>query len=96
MAEPGTAPPAGDLDPPLVPFWKRIASAEYGEQDVPDIAALRQRRQRFSPVWNPSYLASPGGLLLPRILENVAELVVREMRFLAKPPSRGGGSNSCP
>ena len=92
----GLAPPAGDLNPPLHPFWKRIASAEYGEQDVPDIAALRRRRQRFSPVWNPRYLASPGGLLLPRILENVAELVVQEMRLLAEPASRGRGSSSCP
>jgi phosphatidylglycerol lysyltransferase len=31
----------------------------------------------FAPVWEPRYLASPGGMTLPRVLTNLTELVVR-------------------
>ncbi len=37
--------------------------------------ALWQYKEKFDPVWEPRYLASPGGLLLPRILTNVASLI---------------------
>ena len=36
---------------------------------------LREYKEKFDPVWSPKYLASPGGLALPRILGNVAALI---------------------
>jgi phosphatidylglycerol lysyltransferase len=36
---------------------------------------LRQYKQKFAPVWHPKYLASPGGLALPRILADVTALI---------------------
>jgi phosphatidylglycerol lysyltransferase len=36
---------------------------------------LRAYKEKFDPVWEPRYLASPGGLALPRILTNVSALV---------------------
>jgi phosphatidylglycerol lysyltransferase len=31
--------------------------------------------EKFDPVWRPKYLASPGGLILPRVLADVGSLV---------------------
>jgi phosphatidylglycerol lysyltransferase len=36
---------------------------------------LRQYKEKFDPIWEPKYLASPGGLALPRILTNIASLI---------------------
>ena len=36
---------------------------------------LRQYKDKFDPEWEPKYLASPGGLALPRILTNIAALI---------------------
>ena len=36
---------------------------------------LRQYKGKFDPVWQPRYLAYPGGLSLPRILADVTALV---------------------
>ena len=36
---------------------------------------LREYKEKFDPVWEPRYLASPGGLALPRVLANVASLI---------------------
>ena len=32
-------------------------------------------KEKFKPVWEPHYLAYPGGLRLPRVLADVAALV---------------------
>jgi phosphatidylglycerol lysyltransferase len=36
---------------------------------------LREYKNKYDPVWEPKYLASPGGLALPRVLANVAALI---------------------
>ena len=36
---------------------------------------LRAYKEKFHPVWEPRYLAYPGGLQLPRILADVSALV---------------------
>jgi phosphatidylglycerol lysyltransferase len=38
---------------------------------------LRQYKEKFKPEWAPRFLASPGGLALPRVLANVSTLVSR-------------------
>jgi len=36
---------------------------------------LREYKEKFDPKWEVRYLASPGGLALPRILINIASLI---------------------
>ena len=36
---------------------------------------LRAYKEKFDPVWEPHYLAYPGGMKLPRILADVSALV---------------------
>jgi phosphatidylglycerol lysyltransferase len=37
--------------------------------------ALRAAKERFEPTWSPRHLAAPGGLALPRVLDDVATLL---------------------
>ena len=40
-----------------------------------DFQGLRAYKEKFEPVWEPRYLASPGGAALPFILANLTTLV---------------------
>jgi phosphatidylglycerol lysyltransferase len=51
----------------------------YGEHFY-NFQGLREFKEKFDPTWEPRYLASPGGLALPRILANVAALIGGGMR----------------
>ncbi|HKG92779.1 MAG TPA: bifunctional lysylphosphatidylglycerol flippase/synthetase MprF [Gemmatimonadaceae bacterium] len=72
----GMAPLAGFDSRALAPLWSRVGALLYrhGEHFY-GFRGLRQYKEKFHPVWAPKYLASPGGLALPRILANVASLV---------------------
>ncbi|MCI0572880.1 MAG: bifunctional lysylphosphatidylglycerol flippase/synthetase MprF [Myxococcaceae bacterium] len=60
----------------LAPLWSRAGTFLYrhGEHFY-DFQGLRQFKEKFHPVWSPRYLASPGGLALPRVLASLAALV---------------------
>ena len=72
----GMAPLAGLGDRALAPLWNRAGAwlFRHGEHFY-NFQGLRQYKEKFDPVWRPRYLASPGGLALPRILTNVATLI---------------------
>jgi phosphatidylglycerol lysyltransferase len=72
----GMAPLAGLENRALAPLWNRVGSFVYrfGENFY-NFQGLREYKQKFDPIWEPRYLASPGGLWLPRILTNVAALI---------------------
>ena len=72
----GMAPLSGVEAQPSGPIWNQIASLAYrhGEHFY-NFQGLRQYKDKFDPVWSPKYLASPGGLVLPVILTNVATLI---------------------
>jgi phosphatidylglycerol lysyltransferase len=36
---------------------------------------LRAFKEKFHPIWEPRYLAYPGGLALPRILADISALI---------------------
>jgi hypothetical protein len=39
---------------------------------------LRAYKDKFRPVWRPRYLASPGGITLPRILADLTALIAKD------------------
>ena len=72
----GMAPLSGLEDRTLTPLWNRLGAFvfRHGEHFY-NFQGLRQYKEKFAPEWTPRYLASPGGLALPRILANVATLI---------------------
>ena len=72
----GMAPLAGLENRSLAPLWNRVGAFVYrfGENFY-NFQGLREYKEKFDPNWEPRYLASPGGLMLPRILTNVAALI---------------------
>jgi phosphatidylglycerol lysyltransferase len=79
----GMAPLSGLAPRPLAPVWHRIGAFlfRHGEHFY-NFEGLRRYKQKFDPVWEPRYLASPGGLALPRILLDVSTLISGGLREL--------------
>jgi phosphatidylglycerol lysyltransferase len=79
----GMAPLAGLEQHPLAPAWHRVGNFvfRHGEHFY-NFDGLRRYKSKFNPVWESKYLASPGGLRLPRVLLDVSALIsggVREI-----------------
>lgn len=72
----GMAPLAGLERHRLAPAWNRVGALlfRHGEQ-LYHFQGLRDFKDKFDPVWEPRYLASPGGLALPIVLTRIASLV---------------------
>jgi phosphatidylglycerol lysyltransferase len=72
----GMAPLSGLDDRSLAPLWNRLGGflSRHGGHFY-NFEGLRQYKDKFDPVWEPRYLASPGGLALPVILTHLAQLV---------------------
>lgn len=77
----GMAPLSGLENRALAPLWMRIGAMifRHGEHFY-NFRGLRQYKEKFDPVWTPKYLASPGGIALPRVLTNIAALISRGLR----------------
>ena len=72
----GVAPLSGLDRHRLSPAWNKISSFlfQYGE-NLYNFQGLRQYKEKFSPVWKPKFLASPGGVVLPAVLTDIATLI---------------------
>jgi phosphatidylglycerol lysyltransferase len=72
----GMAPLTGIENRELSSSWNRLAAfiARHAEHFY-NFQGLRQYKQKFDPVWTPKYLATPGGLSLPRVIANVTALI---------------------
>jgi phosphatidylglycerol lysyltransferase len=72
----GMAPLSGLENRPLAPLWSKIGAFvfQHGEHFY-NFQGLRQYKEKFDPRWEPRYLASPGGLSLPRIFTDLASLI---------------------
>jgi phosphatidylglycerol lysyltransferase len=72
----GMAPLSGLTDNTLAPLWHKAGTFvfRHGEHFY-NFQGLRQYKEKFNPVWQPRYLACPKGLMLPRILTNLAGLI---------------------
>ncbi|MEA2329185.1 MAG: phosphatidylglycerol lysyltransferase, partial [Thermoanaerobaculia bacterium] len=77
----GMAPLSGLENRSLGTLWNRVGALAYrfGENFY-NFQGLRQYKEKFDPQWEPMYLASPGGLALPRILTNLAALISGGLR----------------
>jgi phosphatidylglycerol lysyltransferase len=79
----GMAPLSGLENRQLAPIWNRVGSLLFKHtENFYNFQGLRGFKQKFDPVWEPRYLASRGGIALPRILTNVSALVSRGLRGL--------------
>jgi len=79
----GMAPLSGFYTHEFAPTWNRIGALifRHGEHFY-NLQGLRQYKEKFNPVWEPKYLASPGGLFIPRILANTASLISGSLKGL--------------
>ena len=77
----GMAPLSGLEDHGLAPLWNRLGAFvfRHGEHFY-NFQGLRQYKEKFDPEWRPKYMASPGGLSVPRILANIASLISGGMK----------------
>lgn len=72
----GMAPLSGLEHRTLAPLWTQAGALIYrhGEHFY-NFQGLRQYKEKFAPQWHPKYLASPGGMALPRTLASIATLI---------------------
>jgi phosphatidylglycerol lysyltransferase len=72
----GMAPLSGFEHHRLAPLWNRLGALlfRHGE-NLYNFRGLRGFKEKFDPVWEPRYLASPGGLTLPLVLSQIASLI---------------------
>jgi phosphatidylglycerol lysyltransferase len=72
----GMAPLSGLELSAVAPVWTRVGHFlfEQGEAFY-NFQGLRSYKEKFHPVWEPRYLAYPGGLALARIMADVSALI---------------------
>ncbi len=95
----GMAPLSGLETHPLGPVWHRVGAMvfRHGEHFY-NFEGLRAYKEKFLPVWSPKYVAAPGGLVLPRVLLDVATLISGGTRGIVTrkgrrtPPAQASGN----
>jgi phosphatidylglycerol lysyltransferase len=72
----GMAPLSGMKAGDMAPLWHRVGDlvVHLGGHFY-NFQGLRNYKQKFDPVWQPKYLAAPGGLSLPRTLADIGTLI---------------------
>jgi len=74
----GMAPLAGIQAGVSASLWNRMAALVYHHSEhFYNFQGLRRYKDKFHPMWEPRYIASPGGLVFPRALAAIARLVNR-------------------
>ena len=72
----GMAPLAGLENHAFAPLWSRVGAFLFSHaEQFYNFQGLRQFKEKFNPQWQPTYLASPAGLPLPRILADLVSLI---------------------
>ena len=77
----GMSPLSGIESREYAPLRNKLSGAlfRHGEHFY-GFQGLRHFKSQFDPVWEPRYLASPGGFVLPRALINVSTLVAGTLK----------------
>jgi phosphatidylglycerol lysyltransferase len=72
----GMAPLSGLENRALAPLWHRVGSFLYRHgESFYNFEGLRRFKEKFNPRWEPRYLASAGGMRLPRALLDISTLI---------------------
>lgn len=72
----GMSPLSGFERHRLAPVWSRLGALVFRHgENFYNFRGLRDFKQKFDPVWEPRYLASPGGLALPLVSSQIAALI---------------------
>ncbi len=72
----GIAPLSGLQDRALAPLWARFgAFVHRNGEEFYNFQGLRRFKEKYNPAWHPIYLASPGGMILPTVIADVASLL---------------------
>ncbi len=72
----GIAPLSGLQDRALAPLWARFgAFVHRNGEEFYNFQGLRRFKEKYTPQWQPVYLASPGGISLPTVIADVASLI---------------------
>jgi phosphatidylglycerol lysyltransferase len=72
----GVAPLSGLEARALAPLWNRIGALVFRRgESFYNFRGLRQYKQKFSPHWEPRYLACPGGFETARVLADATALI---------------------
>jgi phosphatidylglycerol lysyltransferase len=82
----GMAPLAGLEQHELATLWQRLGNLlfRFGENFY-NFEGLRRYKEKFLPEWQPRYLASPGGMDLPRVLLDATRLIAGGVREVFVP-----------
>ncbi|HWK89531.1 MAG TPA: bifunctional lysylphosphatidylglycerol flippase/synthetase MprF [Longimicrobium sp.] len=84
----GMAPLSGLEMSAIAPLWTRVGHFLFHRgEGLYNFQGLRAYKEKFHPIWEPRYLAYPGGLALPRITADVSALIARGYRRIFR---RGG------
>ncbi len=72
----GMAPLSGLEGSAVAPLWTKVGAFlfRHGEGFY-NFQGLRAYKEKYEPIWEPRYLAYPGGVALPRIMADVSALV---------------------
>ena len=72
----GMAPLSGLETGPMASLWNRVGATlfQHGEHFY-NFQGLRAYKEKFQPIWEPRYLASPGGTTLPFVVTNLTSLI---------------------
>jgi phosphatidylglycerol lysyltransferase len=77
----GMAPLSGMAAHPLAPRWHRLGRLLFAHgENFYNFQGLRAFKEKFSPQWEPRYLASPGGMTPLFVLADVAALISGGLR----------------
>jgi phosphatidylglycerol lysyltransferase len=72
----GIAPLSGMEPHEMAPLWHRIGNIVFRFGDhFYNFQGLRTYKDKFDPLWQPKYLAAPGGFSLPRSLTDISSLI---------------------
>ena len=85
----GMAPLAGLEDRPLAPMMSRVGRLFFDRgEDIYNFQGIRKFKDKYDPLWQPRYIASPRKWAIPILLADVGLLSSGGMAGLAKRPGR--------
>lgn len=72
----GMAPLSGMAEHPLAPNWHRFGRLLFAHgEHFYNFQGLRTFKEKFNPIWEPRYLASPGGIAPLIVLADIVALI---------------------